>query len=97
MPSACLNRARSRRHGSVLSSGLMKSAEAWAIVNAVADWAIEREDIRAMTLVGSWARGNPHQASDIDLLLLSDRAHEYRRRQKWLAAVEHVPWLSDAT
>ena len=66
----------------------MKSAEADAIVNAVSDWAIEREDIRAMALVGSWARGNPHQASDIDLLLLSDRAHEYRRRQKWSAEID---------
>jgi hypothetical protein len=66
----------------------MKTAEANAIVSAVTAWAIERGDICAMALVGSWARGNPRQGSDIDLLLLSDRAHEYRRCRKWLAEVD---------
>jgi len=41
-----------------------------------------------MGLAGSWARGNPHQGSDIDLLLLSDRAADYRRRQTWLAKID---------
>jgi uncharacterized protein len=67
---------------------MMKSVEANAIVSAVADWAICREDIRAMALVGSWARGDPHQGSDVDLLLLSDRADEYRDRQPWLAEID---------
>jgi predicted nucleotidyltransferase len=58
----------------------MKTSKANAIVSAVARWAIERDDIRAMALAGSWARGNPRQVSDIDLLLLSDRAHDYRGR-----------------
>jgi uncharacterized protein len=66
----------------------MKTSKADAIVSAVARWAIERDDIRAMALAGSWARGNPHQASDIDLLLLSDRAHDYRGRRKWLADID---------
>jgi uncharacterized protein len=66
----------------------MKAADANAIVRAVADWAICREDIRAMALVGSWARGDPHQGSDVDLLLLSDRADEYRARQEWLAEID---------
>jgi hypothetical protein len=66
----------------------MKAADANAIVSAVADWAICREDIRAMALVGSWARGDPHQESDVDLLLISDRADEYRARQEWLAEID---------
>jgi predicted nucleotidyltransferase len=53
---------------------LMRFADVDAIVRAVADWALHREDIRAMAIVGSWARGDPHQGSDVDLLLLSDRA-----------------------
>ena len=57
-------------------------------MNAVADWAICREDIRAMALVGSWARGNAHHGSDIDLLLISDRADEYRARQEWLSEID---------
>ena len=61
----------------------MKAADAKAIAGLVADWAVDREDIRAMALVGSWARGDPHQGSDIDLLLLSDRAIEYRLHREW--------------
>ncbi|HEV3238478.1 MAG TPA: nucleotidyltransferase domain-containing protein, partial [Gemmataceae bacterium] len=67
---------------------MMKTTDANAMVSAVADWSIDHEDIRAMALVGSWARGNPHQGSDIDLLLLSDRADEYRRSQKWLTEID---------
>jgi uncharacterized protein len=67
---------------------LMKLAEANAIVTAVSSWATKRGDIRAMALVGSWARGNQGQASDIDLLLLSDRADEYRHSQEWLAEID---------
>jgi hypothetical protein len=66
----------------------MKTAEANAIVGAVTCWATERDDICAMALVGSWARGNPRQDSDIDLLLLSDRALEYRRCRNWLTEID---------
>jgi hypothetical protein len=66
----------------------MKPAEANAIVSAVSSWAIKRGDIRAMALVGSWARGNQGQVSDIDLLLLSDCAHEYRYSQEWLTEID---------
>jgi uncharacterized protein len=65
----------------------MKASDANAIVRMVADWAVDREDIRAMALVGSWARGDPHQESDIDLLLLSDLAIEYRHHREWLTEI----------
>jgi uncharacterized protein len=68
----------------------MKSVEADAIISAVADWAVVRDDIRAIALVGSWARGNPHQVSDIDLILLSDLANEYRRLRKWLTEIDFM-------
>jgi predicted nucleotidyltransferase len=66
----------------------MKITEANAIVSAVTSWAIKRGDIRAMALVGSWARGNPTKVSDIDLLFLSDRVYEYRRSQEWLTEID---------
>jgi uncharacterized protein len=66
----------------------MRLAEANAIISAVRSWAIERGDIRAMALVGSWARGNPGQVSDIDLLLLSDRVHEYRHSEGWVTEID---------
>jgi len=65
----------------------MKTADATAILRIVADWAVSHEDIRAMALIGSWARGDAHQGSDIDLLLLSDRAAEYRLCWEWLGEI----------
>ena len=65
----------------------MKTADACAMVRMVAGWAADHEDIRAMALIGSWARGNPHQGSDVDILLLSDRMAEYRLRPEWLAEI----------
>ena len=66
----------------------MNSSQANRIINAIMDWAIERADVRAMACVGSWARGGPRDASDIDLLLLSDQAEEYRRCRKWLSEID---------
>lgn len=66
----------------------MRTAHVDSIVSAVAGWALHREDTRAMALIGSWARGDAHQTSDIDLLLLSDCAHEYRRRQEWITEID---------
>jgi Nucleotidyltransferase domain len=66
----------------------MRRQEANAVIDAIGAWAIRRDDIRAMALVGSWARGNPHRASDIDVLLLTDNAGEYRRRRTWLCEID---------
>jgi hypothetical protein len=66
----------------------MKPAAANAIIGAVSSWAIKRGDMRAMALVGSWARGDQSQVSDIDLLLLSDCAHEYRQSPEWLTEID---------
>ena len=66
----------------------MKTADVHSVVRAVAGWAFHHEDTRAMALIGSWARGDAHQASDIDLLLLSDREHEYRRCHEWTTEID---------
>lgn len=66
----------------------MKTTDASAIISAVTAWAHAQEDIRAAALVGSWARGDPHEGSDVDLLLLSDREDQYRRRREWLAEID---------
>jgi uncharacterized protein len=72
----------------MISLESMKAAAANAIETAVTAWALAHEDIRAMALLGSWARGNPHQGSDVDLLLLSERAYEYRRRRNWFTEID---------
>jgi hypothetical protein len=67
---------------------LMDLADVNAITTAVANWAIERDDIRAMAMLGSWVRGNPRPASDLDLLLLSDLAPDYQRFRTWLTEID---------
>lgn len=72
----------------MLSFEVMKRAGAKAIVNAVTAWAIERDDIRAMALAGSWARDASRQDSDVDVVILTDRAADYRRRRTWLTEID---------
>jgi predicted nucleotidyltransferase len=66
----------------------MENASAEAIIAAVAAWARTRDDVRALALIGSWARGNARPASDIDLLVLSDCAEGYRRSQEWMSEID---------
>jgi uncharacterized protein len=66
----------------------MNNASAEAILAAVAAWARTRDDVRALALIGSWARGNARLASDIDLLALSDCAAGYRRSYKWMSEID---------
>jgi hypothetical protein len=66
----------------------MKLADVNALTTVVANWAIERGDMRAMAMLGSWVRGNPRPASDLDLLLLSDLAPDYQRRRAWLTEID---------
>ena len=42
------------------------------VISDVAAWAKHNEDVRAVALVGSYARGAERMASDVDLLVLSD-------------------------
>jgi uncharacterized protein len=66
----------------------MTRDEVEALVRVVADWATGREDIRALALVGSWARGEPRPDSDIDLLLVTDQADAYRQSRSWLESID---------
>jgi aminoglycoside 6-adenylyltransferase len=52
---------------------------------AVADWAAEREDVRALVLVGSQARSDApaDRHSDLDLILLLDDPARYTRDASW--------------
>jgi len=66
----------------------MNRVSAEAVIEAVAAWARTRDDVRALALVGSWARGNARPTSDVDLLVLSDCAEEYRRRREWMSEID---------
>ena len=45
----------------------------------VCAWAEETPDIRALVLVGSWARGENRADSDIDLMVLTEKQMDYVR------------------
>jgi len=46
-------------------------------------WASAQEDIQAIALVGSYARGQARDDSDIDLILLTDEPQKYLEDIKW--------------
>lgn len=72
----------SMSHGQPSSEQAARQA---AVVSAVTRWAGVRGDIRALGLIGSWARGSAHADSDIDLILLVDDPEAYRT----------APWLDE--
>lgn len=54
-------------------------------IERVTAWARKRADVRALLLVGSYARGNPRPDSDIDLMLLTERPDTYLENTDWIA------------
>lgn len=52
-------------------------------LEAVADWVKQRHDISALALVGSRARGNATNSSDVDLVILSRQPAEVLRDEDW--------------
>lgn len=58
----------------------MRSTE---LLCAVGAWAADRADLRAVALVGSWARGNLHADSDVDLVLLAETPRVYVDDAEW--------------
>lgn len=47
-------------------------------------WAARREDVRAVALVGSHARGGAGPASDVDVVLLTEDPAAYIERSDWV-------------
>lgn len=51
----------------------------------IASWATKRSDIRAVALVGSYARNTARKDSDVDLVLLTSRPTDYTMREDWVS------------
>ena len=60
------------------------------ILSVVSTWATERDDIVAVALIGSHARGSPSVDSDIDLVVLTPNPNSFRK-SAWLAQIR---WAS---
>ena len=54
-----------------------RRTEVDALLARVRAWAAAREDVRAVALVGSWARGTATAGSDVDLVVLVDDPDRY--------------------
>ena len=63
----------------------MKSAEhIQDFLNAFVNWASAQEDVEGIVLVGSYARGEARDDSDIDLVLLTKKIERYLENVKWI-------------
>jgi uncharacterized protein len=49
-----------------------RTAEVAEVAARVVRWALDRPDVRAVGMVGSWARGDARPDSDVDLVVLAD-------------------------
>jgi predicted nucleotidyltransferase len=54
-------------------------------LSILVEWACDREDLIALALVGSQARGDAKPESDVDILLLVDEPSKYLQDIEWLS------------
>jgi len=47
-------------------------------------WSRRRKDIRAVALVGSYARETATEASDVDLVIISEKPETYTTNTEWI-------------
>lgn len=52
-------------------------------LDAFVSWASARPDVQGIALVGSYARGEAREDSDIDLVILTDRPQRYLDEVQW--------------
>ena len=64
------------------------------MIEAVRAWAERHRDIRALAVVGSYARGESRSDSDIDLVLLARDPARYLRQTDWVSTFGEAQELS---
>jgi predicted nucleotidyltransferase len=76
------SRAGSRNHPSAA-----RRAEVDGLLDRVASWLGDRDDVVAVGLLGSWARGNPTPRSDVDLVIITESPASYTTDVTWIAGL----------
>lgn len=66
-----------------------KELEVEAIIAAVKAWAKQQPEIYAVALVGSWARNQAHENSDIDFMFLIPNPELFFQDTAW---INFIPW-----
>lgn len=64
-------------------------------LHAVATWVHNQEDILAVGLVGSWARGTARADSDVDLVLIVADPDTYMNTDAWVSLFGPVSAIHD--
>ena len=62
----------------------MNTAETNGLIAVIQTLVRDRDDLRAMAVCGSWARGNPRPDSDLDVLIIAQDPGSLRRHQEWM-------------
>lgn len=68
----------------------MEPSEAEVLIDHVRSWASTREDIRALLLVGSFARGDARPDSDLDIVLITSNEDGYLDDTQWVSTFGSV-------
>lgn len=63
----------------------MLPAKVTAVLEAFCRWARSQPDVAAVVLVGSYARGNASEGSDVDLVILTPDVDRYLRDRSWVS------------
>ncbi len=68
----------------------MKTEGAENLINLVIDWAKSEEGVLGVALVGSHARGEARQDSDIDLVIISSDPYRYIDDSSWISSFGEI-------
>ena len=66
----------------------LRAEEVDKLILTLTEWAGGQATIRALALVGSWARGDARADSDVDIVLLAARPDRYRASTAWLDVLD---------
>jgi predicted nucleotidyltransferase len=66
-----------------------------SFLETLSHWAKTQPDIRAVTLVGSFARGAAREDSDVDVVLMTETPQRYLQDAAWLNTFGQVASITD--
>jgi len=77
-----------------------RTSEYRSVVANVSEWATSQGDIVAVGVVGSWARGDQHDDSDVDIVVITTNTTKYAATDNWaesavgqrIPLVRHAEW-----